>query len=341
MTDKTVNENQYYHGTEADMFSFIQLPKVFFTDPFYKTMKLEAKLIYAAMRDRMSLSINKGWLDQDNRVYIYFTQDTIMEYLDCGTEKAAKVFKELEKYSLIKRKKQGLGRPDMIYVLKISCHETVPGTYKKSSEVLENHRDSIIESQEIRKPDVKRFDNQTSEDSIIEGSEIRNSVTINTEKNKTEFINTEAINTDNPGNLSLSNSMRESDYTDQSNSDNKATCSDEYLKTIREHIMYDSIIWFNGYLEKQLGAGKISLEEYEDQYVDIRIADRVIRYMADVCAQNAPVLVGGKAIKADEVRQRLLCIDREIFVEAMKLIAPRWNGLSNKKGYCITVLYNQ
>ena len=44
----------------------------------------------------MSLSIRNGWLDDDNRAYIFFTTNDVMEQMCCGTEKATKMLAELD-----------------------------------------------------------------------------------------------------------------------------------------------------------------------------------------------------------------------------------------------------
>ena len=68
------------------------------------------------MLDRMGLSVRNGWLDDLNRVFIYFTLEDALEYLCCGHTKAVSLFGELDKNGLIERKKQGQGKPTIIYV---------------------------------------------------------------------------------------------------------------------------------------------------------------------------------------------------------------------------------
>ena len=82
-------------------------------------MSSDAKLLYGLMLDRLALSIKNGWLDEENRVYIHYTLDNIMEDLGCAREKCAKVIAELDSkkgIGLIEKKRQGLGKPDIIYV---------------------------------------------------------------------------------------------------------------------------------------------------------------------------------------------------------------------------------
>ena len=108
----------YYYGNEAEQYSFYRIPKALLTDPRYKGVSIEAKVLYGLLLDRMGLSVKNGWMDSDRRVYIYFTQEDAMALMSCGKDKATKLFRELDKdgIGLIERKKQGQGRPTRIYV---------------------------------------------------------------------------------------------------------------------------------------------------------------------------------------------------------------------------------
>ena len=106
----------YYYGTEAEQYSFYRIPKTLLTDPRYRGVSIEAKVLYGLLLDRMGLSVKNGWMDSEKRVYIYFTQEDAMNLMSCGKDKATKLFRELDKdgIGLIERKKQGQGRPTRI-----------------------------------------------------------------------------------------------------------------------------------------------------------------------------------------------------------------------------------
>ena len=107
----------YFTGGQAELFSFYRLPKILFTDLQFRSISTDAKVLYGLVLDRMSLSVKNGWLDESGRVYIIFTVEEIMEYLACGNKKAVGLLRELEeKAGLIERRRQGLGRPNLIYV---------------------------------------------------------------------------------------------------------------------------------------------------------------------------------------------------------------------------------
>ena len=109
----------YYYGIEAEQFSFYRVPRLLIKDERFKKLSSDAKLLYGLMLDRMSLSIKNEWFDEDNRAYIIYTIDSIMEDLGCGKEKAVKVLAELDSVKgigLVEKVRRGLGKPDIIYV---------------------------------------------------------------------------------------------------------------------------------------------------------------------------------------------------------------------------------
>lgn len=107
----------YFYGAEAEQFSFYRIPKVLFTEERFRNVSAEAKVLYGLLLDRMSLSCKNGWLDKEGRVYIIFTIEEVMTALGCADQKAGKLLHELEsKCRLIERKRQGLGKPNLIYV---------------------------------------------------------------------------------------------------------------------------------------------------------------------------------------------------------------------------------
>lgn len=121
---------EYFRGMEAEQYSFYRVPKVLFTAECFKSLSCEAKVLYGLLLDRMSLSIKNRWFDEEDRVYIVFTVEEIAELLNCGTQKAVKLLKELDMekgIGLIEKRRLGLGKPNVIYVKNFmvkDCPET-------------------------------------------------------------------------------------------------------------------------------------------------------------------------------------------------------------------------
>ena len=110
---------QYFQGEEAEQYTFYRIPKQLFTVDYFKSLSSDAKILYGLMLDRMSLSIKNNWFDDQNRAYIYFSIEDIVEYLGCGKNKAVKLMKELDAgtgIGLIEKRRQGFGKANIIYV---------------------------------------------------------------------------------------------------------------------------------------------------------------------------------------------------------------------------------
>jgi len=124
----------YYYGQESEQFIFYRIPKLLFTDDKFSELSIEAKVLYGIMLDRMGLSIKNKWLDEQKRAYIVFSIDKIMNLLHCREQKANKLLKDLEEIGLIERKRNGLGKPNFIYV------KNFLGFYKKEYDETKKQR---------------------------------------------------------------------------------------------------------------------------------------------------------------------------------------------------------
>ena len=155
----------YFTGGQADLFSFYRLPKILFADPRFRGISAEAKILYGLLLGRMSLSVKNGWLDSTGRGYIIFTGEAIMDSPACGNKKAVGLLRELEeKAGLIERRRQGLGRPNLIYV-------------KNFAEVSDSH--------------FQKCQNDTSSGVISTRQEVSKGHGNKTNQNKTEMSETD------------------------------------------------------------------------------------------------------------------------------------------------------
>ena len=127
----------YFYGPQAEQFAFYRIPKALFTDPAFRGISTDAKVLYGLLLDRMSLSARNDWLDDAGRVYIIFTVEEVMGALCCADNKATRLLRELEGVGLIERKRRGLGKPSLIYVKNFISESSEPRIQSR-----ENH-DSV------------------------------------------------------------------------------------------------------------------------------------------------------------------------------------------------------
>ena len=108
----------------------------------------------------MSLSAKNSWVDVHGRVYIIYTVREVQESLCCAEHKAVKLFRELEDFNLIERKRRGLGRTSLIYVKDFSS-----GLPKALVQNCPNSNSGAVESAilEQPKPQANKTDKNKTE----------------------------------------------------------------------------------------------------------------------------------------------------------------------------------
>ena len=94
--------------------SYIPLPRFLLLDEELQDISNDAKVLYALLLDRASISRQNGYIDPDGTIRLYFTVEQVQKKLHRSRQSATRIFRELEYSGLIIRKKQGLGKPAVI-----------------------------------------------------------------------------------------------------------------------------------------------------------------------------------------------------------------------------------
>ena len=64
-------------------------------------MRLDAKVFYAVLKDRLSLSFKNNWIDEDGYVFLVYSNSKLMDILNCSTSTLLRMKKELTQFGLI------------------------------------------------------------------------------------------------------------------------------------------------------------------------------------------------------------------------------------------------
>ena len=211
-SESTKIEFGYFHDYESEQFAFYRIPKVLFTDEYFRNLSSDAKVLYGLMLDRMALSIRNNWVDNEGKVYIIFTLEQVMEYMNCGKDKGVKILAELDTdkgIGLIERVKRGLGKPTIIYVKSfVYRKEKVLDSAEndnRSQEVgkaevksSEKPKSGVLESrsQEFGKTEVWKSEKSKSGVRKNRSTEVGKTDPNNTNYNYTDISNTDRSNTD-------------------------------------------------------------------------------------------------------------------------------------------------
>ena len=306
----------YYYGNEAEQYSFYRIPKALLTDPRYKSVSIEAKVLYGLLLDRMGLSVKNGWMDSDRRVYIYFTQEDAMALMSCGKDKATKLFRELDKdgIGLIERKKQGQGRPTRIYVKNFILPPD-PGQPQPEqtpppcgSQTAENQQSGPLDSGETalltaEKPQSAPLESR-SQDSGFSAP------------NKTEKKNTELNDTD-PSIFPPTPAPPIGRPKSRMRMDEM----DGYRELIKENIDYDLLLQEHPYDEE-------TLEGYVELMVEV------------CCSRRDFIRIAGEEVATGVVKSRFLKLNHEHIAYVLDSLSQNTTLVKNIKAYTLAALYN-
>lgn len=171
-----MKEIDYYKNNEILENSYYQIPQELFINNLYKTnLNSDSKILYAFLLDRLSLSQKNHWFDEYGRVYLIFTREEVQDKLNLSDKTVTKAFKQLTDVNLVKEKRQGLGKPNLIYVGKIQHEEIIQAT----------------ETENLLLLNRKNYDSVEVNNTNMDTENLRG---INPNNIKTNIINTDSIN---------------------------------------------------------------------------------------------------------------------------------------------------
>lgn len=307
---------QYFYGTQADQYSFYRIPKALFQDDYFRCLSSDAKILYGLMLDRMSLSIKNQWFDAENRAYIYFSIEDIMELLNCGRNKAIKSLQELDSETgigLIEKKRQGFGKTNIIYVKSFVMKEEITKEGQTLSKTGSGTEEKFINqtyeedngSQEVYNVNFKKSQNQTSRSPENKLQEVCKS---NSNYNNLSY---------NEENDTESDQIRSADVR----SDDRLAVLQAYEEQIKENIDYDGLIVSHS-LDKNLIQGIYEL------------------ILETVLCQNEEILIASNWYPAELVKSKFLKLEYSHIEYVMECLKKNTSKVKNIKKYMLAALFN-
>ena len=350
------NMFDYFYGSQSEQFSFFRLPKIIVRDEKFKKISSDAKILYGIMLDRMSLSRENHWVDDQNRVYIIFTLNEVMKEFECCKRKAVSLMAELDSKSgigLIEKKKQGLGRPDLIYLKNF----IVPMDYSKittSEETVEESVGKVLhlksgkemhlqdgkemhlqDSKEMHLQDSKEMHPQDGKDvHLQEGKEMQ----LQEGKNM-HFQSGKEMRLQDSKDVHLQSGMGvQPNNTNNNNTDSTDTESinpinlnnnedgsdmiDLYRRIVKQNICYDSL--------------------YENvSIMKRRMLDEILELMVEVLVVNRKSMrIAGAEYPYPLVKSRFMCIGQDHVEYVLDCLDQTSTKIGNVKAYILTSLFN-
>ena len=358
----------YFRGMEAEQYSFYRVPKVLFTAECFKSLSCEAKVLYGLMLDRMSLSIKNRWFDEEDRVYIIFTVEEIAELLNCGSQKAVKLMKELDSnqgIGLIEKKRLGLGKPNVIYVKNFMLKEKHSFEKEEKAAVnaenmqnSENHNSRIVkttiqefpESQfkngENHNSGIVKITNQEFPESQFKNGENHNSGIVkitNQEFPESQFKNdenhnsriVEIITQEVPKSQSNNTDINKTDYSETDPIQSYQFCSAGEECLVSGDMMEKMEVYREILRTNVDYAGFVQKGERED-------VDELIELMVEILMlpDDSMVRIGGADKPVAVVKSRFLKLTYSHIEYVLFSLHRNTSKVANIKAYLLTTLYN-
>ena len=312
----------YYYGKEAEQFSFFRIPKLLITDKNFSSLSSDAKVLYGILLDRMSLSMKNGWLDEENKVYIIFTIEEIEETMNFGKNKAINTMKELENFGLIQKKRRGLGKPNIIYVMSFLIDKNDVPQRKLQKEEQEEQsfypREDCdypqedfssleYKNQEVSNINLQKFENQKSRSLENKPQEVSK-----TNSNKTNINNTDYSDTVNNKTSPLSPSQDK-----ENNQELKQV--EEIKEKIKENIDYKSLV---------------------KDYSDTNLVDSIVDIMTESIESKKDLKIKGVYKSYEDIRKQFLSIKKEHIQYILDYLKDNKPKIINFRAYMLSLLYN-
>ncbi len=350
----------YYYGVEAEQFSFYRVPRLLIKDERFRGLSSDAKLLYGLMLDRMSLSMKNGWLDDENRAYIIYAVENIMEDLGCSKPTCTKVIKELDAdngIGLIEKKRRGLGKPDIIYVKNFASvpekesaekpanadvsTEVKNLYFKKEKNLTSGSKET--ELQEVKDFDFKRENNLTSGSKEAELQEVKdfdfkreNNLTSGSKETELQEVKDFAPNYNNTN-------YNNQNYTDMSNTNpiNQSVAGMDSAGTQGKDDRIDVIDEANAYMA--LIRDNLEYEHHMkyDQHGDKEMYEEIYETVCDVvCVKRRTIRINGEDYPYEIVKSRFLKLNSSHIAYVMGCMRETSTKITNIRAYLITTLYN-
>ena len=370
---------EYFYNDDSDQYSFYRIPKLLFTEEYFSSLSCEAKVLYGLMLDRISLSLKNKWFDEQNRAYIIFTIEDVMELLNCKSQKAVKIMKELDAedgIGLIEKIRQGFGKPNIIYVKNFMIKEAeeqqqqvqqneLPKNCENQNSVIQNPADfsttvdgenqnsvmrksadfSIVDSENQNSVMGKPADFNTTVDGENQNSVMRKPADFSTVdgENQNSVMR-------NPADFSTVDSENQNSVIVKIKNQECRKSKPNYTDYSKTDISKNNPIYLSktGLMDemdtyKNVVKKNINYTCFENDWsYDIKMIDELIDLIVEIMTlpDAVTVRIGGVEKKAALVKSQFMKLKKAHIEYVMNCLKKNTTKIANIRAYLLTTLYN-
>lgn len=301
---------------QALQYRYLVIPQLLITDPAFAEIDCAAKLAYAMLLNRLTLSAENPaeYTDEEGQLFVIFTVEELQSTLHLSKPTAVKMLNQLVTAGLIEKKRQGQGKPTYIYVNNFTAAVEMadPSGEKgktgeeqyisEPSDVPEKLNDLTSKSQKLKLPEVNKF-NPSKND--LRNNDLRNILP------------------------SIPTGIMEGGK-DGRNAEDFENPVPDYPVAVAEPLDVQSI---TEEVEEQISYEALRESHGED------VARAVVSLIVSVLARSGPVYLGKHQYPERLVKQRYQSLTYEDVVFALEKLYQT-PGVRNQTAYLTTLLFN-
>lgn len=303
---------------------FLRLPLTLLANPKYKQMSLEAKFIYSLLLNRMTLSQRNDWINEDSEVYLIYTREEAANTLNISYKKSIAAFRELIANGLLYEERQGLGAPNLLYVLKAELEDKDAGEF---SESFEGNGTENSETEPANPLNMQTCRNGTSRTAEIAYQDMPKSHIKSCQNGTSGYAESECLDMSKPHTSKINNKKNKNSHIESSQSVNRSLQKNEY----------------SGSFSQTDGQTDEELQKIFDN-CDMEIFDDKIRTMFTQAVErlyySENLRVGNAVLPRSKIRGYLNYLTSDIFLTVLQTMKNNEERIANPMAYLMSTIIN-
>jgi len=328
-----MGKDGYFYLEQSEMFKFFRIPYAMVIEDCFKKLSLDAKFLYGLVLDRMGLSRENSWIDTKGRVYIIYRIEDVMKTMGVSRSKAINLLKELEEFGLVEKKRQGLNKPNLLYVKDFTVFITATsGSVKKETSEEKTSEDADVSEEEITPisaSKIEKTDNKTtgSVKNDISGS-IKNDSSGNIENDTSGGWEDEPLEV---------SEMTPNNHTEMKQTDLSHTDSNPILSSDANDTIGMTINEVKALVQQNLEVDSLISEHPEDE----ELIEGIVNMIVETLLGHKPQIWVAKQLQdAQLVRERMLSLSASHIKYVIDCLEKNAKNVGNMKQYLLAALFN-
>lgn len=298
--------------------TFCQFPRFLLSGDFAGTrLSNNARVIYVLLYDRLRVSVKKGWYDDSGEAYCYYTREELEEKLGISIPTIRKAFQELKDISLLRDVKQGLNKPNRIYLFKpVVGKDEDDGSYYPDDGCNPENDDENAPAGQTKSftPDSKNLSVRTVRNYH---PEVKESFTPDSKKLPVHIMKSKNKGSDNKKRENNKSDISLYSYLSNPIKNDRIRCEEK----IKKQIDYDILV--------------------QDHRHNVARIDEIVQLIIDTTFTSRDTIrIAGDDKPIEHVRERLFSLTGEHVKYVLDSLDNTTTDIRNIKQYLLAALYN-